>query len=528
MNRSAPPAGIAEAAPTLRSLDALRLRGIVAWAVLGWVSLVVLLVGDAALDAGMGWPLLIAGVLLNIVPTMAALRRRYDAAARATMGTLAAAIPAMLVFLLRGHPWQMDAHMYFFVGMAALVVLADWRPIAVATTLTAIHHIALEWLAPSFVFTGDGNIGRIAFHVVAVGLQFGILAILTTQLNRLFTAQDAALRRSHELAEVAEDGQRRAEEAMRLARAAELQAADERRQREEQTARIARERRSELVMLAQEFERSVTTVVKCMGDATGRLEESAVRLESITGAARFEAEGASVGASRAANDIAVVVTSIRDLSASIRTIATAAERQAVLTDTASTNAARSVQTVAMLEEHAVQIERFLDDIRSIASKTNLLALNATIEAARAGEAGRGFVVVANEVKLLSADTKGASDRISALIAGIRNGVAETGDKLRSVNQSIGEVSHAASGIASAVREQNGTSQEVDAGADRAVLTAGEVGQQIESVANAAGAASTLSVAVRTSVGQLVDSTRELRASTDLFVSFLRSDDTLVA
>ena len=62
----------------------------------------------------------VVGILLNLAPTTVALQGRYDATARALMGTLAASIPAMLVFLLRGHAWQMDAHMYFFVGMAAL------------------------------------------------------------------------------------------------------------------------------------------------------------------------------------------------------------------------------------------------------------------------------------------------------------------------------------------------------------------------------------------------------------------------
>lgn len=122
------------------------------------------------------------------------------------MGTLAAAIPAMLVFLLQGHSWQMDTHMYFFVAMAALVVLADWRPIAVATALTAVHHLSLEWLAPEWVFTGAGNLGRVIFHVVAVGLQFGVLTALTIQLQHLFCSQEKTLRHAQDLTVLAEEG----------------------------------------------------------------------------------------------------------------------------------------------------------------------------------------------------------------------------------------------------------------------------------------------------------------------------------
>jgi methyl-accepting chemotaxis protein len=182
----------------------------------------------------------------------------------------------------------------------------------------------------------------------------------------------------------------------------------------------------------------------------------------------------------------------------------------------------------MLEEQAVAIEGFLDTIRAIATRSNLLALNATIEAARAGEAGRGFAVVASEVRSLSVETKSASDRISALIGGIREGVAETGQKLRTVNGAIEEVSIAASSIANAVDAQRTTAQIVDTRADRVTRSAEEVEGRMSGVARAAGAASSLSVAVRTSASDLASSARDLRRSTDRFVLFLQDDPALAA
>jgi len=516
------------AQPTLDSLETMRRRGVQLWALIGWVSLALLLVGNAILHTGVWLPLLVIGTLVNIGPTMMALAGRHDSEARTLIGASAAVIPAMLVFLLKGHPWQMDAHMYFFVGMAALVVLADWRPIAFATVLTACHHISLEWFAPEWVFSGTGNVGRILFHVVAVGLQFGVLAALTVQLERLFLGQQAALRRSHELTEAAEEGQRQTERAMELARLAEADAARERRERAEQATRIAQARRAELVGIANEFERSVTSVIKAIGEATERLEQAAVQLEDITQSTTAEADQVAAGAGRAASDIAQVASSIRTLSESVQTIAIAADRQSVLTETASSEAKRSVQTVAMLEEHAVQIEGFLADIRKIAAQTNLLALNATIEAARAGDAGRGFAVVAGEVKTLSADTTRASDRIGSLISGIREGVADTSDKLRSVNGAIGQVSLAASGIATAVAEQRHTAQDVDACAARAATTADEVERRIADVAHAGGKATSLSASVTRSAADLSVSARDLLSSTDRFVSFLQSDHAVAA
>ena len=101
---------------------------------------------------------------------------------------------------------------------------------------------------------------------------------------------------------------------------------------------------------------------------------------------------------------------------------------------------------------------------------------------------------------------------------------DTGAKLRSVNAAIGQVSVAASGIATAVGEQRFTALEVDAGTARAVDVADEIGTRIDGVAKAAGSAASLSASVRGSASELAKSARNLRSSTDLFVSFLQSDE----
>ncbi len=134
--------------PRIDILDALRLQGVRViaaggWAITLWLAIMGWMLGRA--DA----PLVLAvAILANIAPTMMAVRGRRDTQARLIMGTLAAVHPALAVYLLGGHTWQMDAHMYFFVALASLAVLCDWRPILLASALIALHHLLLGFLAP--------------------------------------------------------------------------------------------------------------------------------------------------------------------------------------------------------------------------------------------------------------------------------------------------------------------------------------------------------------------------------------------
>ena len=110
--------------------------------------------------------------------------------------------------------------------------------------------------------------------------------------------------------------------------------------------------------------------------------------------------------------------------------------------------------VSELSKAAGRIGDVVELINTIAEQTNLLALNATIEAARAGEAGRGFAVVASEVKALAEQTSKATDEISQQIQGIQSATQESVGAIREIGNTIGRMSEIASAIAAAVEEQD--------------------------------------------------------------------------
>jgi len=114
------------------------------------------------------------------------------------------------------------------------------------------------------------------------------------------------------------------------------------------------------------------------------------------------------------------------------------------------DAERGLDTVTSLRNASDQIRHAVDLINQVASQTRLLALNATIEAARAGEAGRGFSVVAGEVKTLANETSSSSEEIMGQVNTVQQAAADAVGVLEAVTGSIREMSGLVNGIASAV------------------------------------------------------------------------------
>jgi methyl-accepting chemotaxis protein len=199
-----------------------------------------------------------------------------------------------------------------------------------------------------------------------------------------------------------------------------------------------------------------------------QLKESKAELERL---ARDTVPAAVAGFAMVAEEVIATTGEVKQLvqESSERAVATgaAAEELAVtinhvassMKDTAESAADSSRDADAMdsqmrlLAEALGKVNAFADLIRGIAAQTNLLALNATIEAARAGEAGRGFSVVAAEVKALSKQTGDATAEIAAQVATVESLMADARSTTAKISLALQTITNKAADVASAVQQQ---------------------------------------------------------------------------
>lgn len=487
---------------------------------LGGTLFLKLLAYIAGVDAA--GPAALVAFIIMAPPAWAAWRRRHGPDVRLMLGIAAAVLPAALVYGLRGHPWQMDAHIFFFVGLAALVVLADWRALVVSAAVTAAHHAVLLYAAPAWVFAGAGDLGRVVVHAVAVVLQAGVLVHFVRTLSARILAQEAAQGQSAALARAADDSRAAAERALADAVAARASAKAERDARERAEHDAAASRRAQMLQVADAFEAAVLGVVDQVGGASARMERAAAEMSGLAGATgrgAAEVAGTSAQASQNAQDVAQAVAA---LSHSIGEIADSVSRQADLGQAAAANSAQGDEAIRQLSDRSADVGAITGTVGTIAAHTNRLALNATIEAARAGAAGRSFAVVAGEVKSLAAQAADATGQIRTLVHGMQEGAGAAERSLGAVKGALAELAGAAGAIGQAIDEQRAAAERIERNAAESAHGADATASAMQAVARAAAEADALAKNVRQAAGDLAGGAHALRASTADFLRTLRA------
>jgi methyl-accepting chemotaxis protein len=274
-------------------------------------------------------------------------------------------------------------------------------------------------------------------------------------------------------------------------------------------------RRQEMEVQIAKFRDAVGSMLHTM---TERMNVTAKTLSSIAHDANDQANNAAEAAKETSTNVGTVAAAAEQLGASVRDISHQLERATLVVEKAADIARGANDTIVGLAESAKRIDDVVNLIRAIAEQTNLLALNATIEAARAGEAGRGFAVVASEVKALATQTAKATEEISSQITTVQASTHDTVEKIKSISDVMTEISDLTIAIAAAVREQDAATSEITRNINYAATATQDVAQNVAGTTKAIGETNQAAMEVIEAADYFNNHSNALRGSVDDFLT----------
>ena len=346
----------------------------------------------------MVWCSIGAVVLAAVVGTLA--RSRRGQVLGGSVGLILAAIA-----LVHAGGGLTDLHFHFFVVLALISMYQDWVAFLVAIAMVATHHLVIGMIFPMMVFSDPR---AQANPLPWVLLHAGFVLLMCAVQVSYWKFAETALRESEQ-----------------------IHAAVTARSEEDLRATVAR---------AADSERQAAALAAA---ELSQREELGVRLAGVLGSVTETGLRLGVDAGQA---MEVFEAALGDMNTTV-TAATGSVESAL----AEAGVARRVMD--SLNAAVQDISTVAGVIQAVAAQTNLLALNATIEAARAGDAGRGFGVVAAEVKGLANQTAAATARIEATVSEITSTAAAVAHAVDGVTGRLATVADAQRMMAGSLTEQ---------------------------------------------------------------------------
>jgi methyl-accepting chemotaxis protein len=235
------------------------------------------------------------------------------------------------------------------------------------------------------------------------------------------------------------------------------------------------------------FEQTANQVLSTVTKAAQDVQHTAQSTRATSIESRDRLAKVSEAAQAASAGVQTMAASTEELNASIGELRGSAARVAELTSASADQTLQSRSKMEDISDSLTDMTEIIAGIDAVAEQTNLLALNATIEAARAGEAGKGFAVVASEVKALAEQTTKLTETINARIVNFKSLVQDAGQATQSVAGAMMQIDQASSESASAVEQQTAAVSEISRSAQTAAERTGLVDEETSTVMKGAEA-----------------------------------------
>jgi methyl-accepting chemotaxis protein len=360
-------------------------------------------------------------------------------------------------------------------------------------------------------------VGLIAFNVLVSRSVSRPVALVTSIMGRMAGGERAidipAMNRSDEIGQMYAALASFKESLSQADRLAEQQQA-------EAEARARRGDRMEAV--CHSFDQTITDLLKGFEEVMGELRRSAETMSEAARQTEAEARAANGASQSAGSNVNSVAGATEELVASVGEIGRQTERSSEIAARAAARASETDKQIQSLAEAAQKVGDVVKLITDIAEQTNLLALNATIEAARAGEAGKGFAVVASEVKNLANQTAHATEEIAQQIAAIQGETKTAVTAIQGISSIVGEINQIATAIAAAIEQQDSATREIARNVEGASNGTRSVSTSIGHVSEAATQTGDAAKTMLAAVSKLADRSAQVQAKVGNFLREVRS------